>query len=347
MSIHDCVIVGAGQAGLSTAFYLQRRGVTPLLLDNQPAPGAAWRHVWPSMTLFSTPDFSNMSGTPMPHYDGYPPAQHVIDYFAAYESRYNFDIRRPIQVSDANFDTQREIFNLEAHSAENSDAPQLNLQAKQLVAATGTWSSPFIPFYPGHFSGRQWHSAFYPGTEPFHDHKVAVVGAANSAAQIAAELTDVAEVTWFTRHEPRWMPDEVDGRELFRRNRMRAHAILRGEPDPGGEQGSGEIVMLPKVLRARDSGALQATPMFNSLDELTADGFEHVIWCTGFRPALGPFRSLLAGAESSSAQLESGVGGFHLVGFGEATGPGSGTILGVQPFAKATAQTIAESLNRG
>ena len=27
--IHDCIIVGAGQAGLSTAFYLQRRGITP------------------------------------------------------------------------------------------------------------------------------------------------------------------------------------------------------------------------------------------------------------------------------------------------------------------------------
>lgn len=159
--IHDCIIVGAGQAGLSTAFYLQRRGITPVILDNQPGPGAAWRHVWPSMTLFSTPGFSNMSGMPMPSYHGpgdFPDAQHVIDYFTAYEQRYGFDIRRPVDVLKVNADTANG-FVLETSEGE--------FRARTVVAATGTWAAPFVPFLPGTFRGRQTHSATYAGPEEF------------------------------------------------------------------------------------------------------------------------------------------------------------------------------------
>ena len=163
---------------------------------------------------------------------------------------------------------------------------------------------------------------------------MAVVGAANSGAQIAAELSQVARVTWYTRHEPQWMPDDVDGRVLFQRNRQRALAILRNEPDPGPDSQLGDIVMLPHVLQARDAGRLTATRMFASLDEVKA---EHLIWCTGFRPALGPVRELLDGRVPT-------VPGLHLVGYGDWTGPGSATITGVGPSAKQAAQEIIAAL---
>src|SRR5699024_2667104 len=80
------------------------------------------------------------------------------------------------------------------------------------------------------------------------------------------------------------------GRVLFRRNRQRALAVQRGETDPGADSELGDIVVLPEVRAARDAGWLAATPMFNSLNEVRAD---HLIWCTGFRPSLGPVRRLL------------------------------------------------------
>ncbi len=156
---------------------------------------------------------------------------------------------------------------------------------------------------------------------------VAVVGAANSGAQIAAELTEVAEVTWYTRHKPPWMPDDVDGRVLFHRNRQRALALVRGEPDPGTDTTLGDIVVLPGVRAARDSGRLVATPMFRSLDEVDAD---HLIWCTGFRPALGPVRGLMG----------EDVPGLFFVGYGDWVGPGAATIMGVGPFAKRAAEGV-------
>lgn len=329
---HQVVVVGGGQAGLATAFYLLRAGIDLLVLDDQDGPGGAWRHVWPSMTLFSTSGFSNLPGIPMPAYDGFPPATHVVDYLTAYEERYAVPVERPVHV-DRVEPTGRELGSGGRFLVRAGDR---GWPADHVVAATGTWSSPFVPHLPGTFRGRQWHSANYPGVAPFRGTRVAVVGGANSAAQVAAELSGVADLTWFTRREPRWMPDDVDGRVLFQRNRERMLAVLRGEEDPGADSQLGDIVMLPEVLAAREDGRLRATPMFTSLDELDEARIDHLIWCTGFRPALGPVRSLLEDREPA-------VPGLHLVGYGDWVGPGSATITGLGPYAKATARAIAES----
>lgn len=316
---HEAIVIGGGQSGLATAYYLRKYGVDFIVLDDQPAPGGAWRHAWPSLTLFSAAEFSNLPGWPMPHYEGYPPAEHVVSYLEEYERRYQIPVVRPVHVDSVEHDG---TFRVRAGDALYT--------AEALVAATGTWSAPYVPYVPGTFSGRQWHTVTYPGPEPFRGARVAVVGGGNSGAQIAAELTEVAEVTWYTRREPRWIPDDIDGRDLFRRARKRVLAIQRGEPDPGPDRSLGDIVAVPPVRAARDSGRLRATPMFDSLDEVRG---EHLIWCTGFRPALAPVRSLL------SAPLP-----LFLVGYGDIVGPGAATITGVAPFAKEAARRVAEAV---
>lgn len=125
------------------------------------------------------------------------------------------------------------------------------------------------------------------------------------------------------------------------RGRQRHSSTYPG-PDPfrgakiavvGGDSGPnlGDIVALPHLRELRDSDQLTATPIFDSLSELDHD---HLIWCTGFRPALGPFRHLMRGRETAVKNL-------HLVGYGNWTGDGSATLMGVGPFAKHTAQVVA------
>ena len=326
--MRDCIVIGGGQAGLATAYYLRRDGIEPLILDDQNGPGAAWRHVWPSMTLFSSASFSHLPGMPMPRYDGFPPASHVIAYLEKYEERYGFEVRRPVHVSSLSWTGS-------TYALETSVGA---MEARTVVAASGTWSAPYVPFVPGAFDGTQWHSARYPGPKPFEGKRVAVVGAKNSGAQIAAELTRVADVTWYTRHEPRWMADDVDGRVLFEDAHRRVIALMRGEPDPGPGP-TGDIVMMPEVLEARDSGRLKATPMFNSLDQVKAD---HLIWCTGFRPSLRVLREVLDSSSGTPVPLHPGL---FLVGYGDIVGPGAATITGVGPFAKRAAAGVKELLN--
>ncbi|MDK6565504.1 NAD(P)-binding domain-containing protein [Corynebacterium pyruviciproducens] len=312
----DVLIIGGGQSGLATAYYVRKATDNYLVLDNQERPGGAWLHAWDSMTLFSASSFSNLPGYPMPSTPGYPSRDHVIDYLTEYERRYALPVVCPVEVTDIAYSHARFTVNN-------------RWSARELIGATGTWSSPFVPHYPGTFRGTQWHSGTYPGPEPFAGTSVAVVGGGNSAAQIAAELSSCTEVTWYTRRPPRFIPDDVDGLELFHNNRKRMLAILRGEKDPGPDRELGDIVMLPAIRAARDSGRLVAHPMFDSLDNVTAD---HLIWCTGFRPALGPLRGHLHNPH------------LHLVGYGDIVGPGAATITGVAPYAKAAAKKATQNL---
>ncbi|MGV0433910.1 NAD(P)-binding domain-containing protein [Corynebacterium ureicelerivorans] len=312
--MRDAVVVGAGQSGLAVSYYLRKYGADFVVLDASDAPGGAWPHYWDALTLFSRAEFSNLPGWPMPNFDGYPPRDHVVDYLTRYERRYDLPIRRGERVTQVRYDGS--AFHLNS------------LTARNVVMATGIWSAPFVPFVPGTFAGTQLHSASYRRPSNFAGQRVAVVGGGNSGAQIVADLGLAGvSVQWFTRRPPSFMPEDIDGEQLFRRNRERFVAIAHGEEDPGGADFRGEIVQVPEVRRAKDAGLLGATPMPAPLDQLT--DFDAIIWATGFRPALSPIRG-----------IPRDTPGLFVLGFDNINGPGAGTIGGVSPFARDIARQI-------
>lgn len=344
----DVAVIGGGQAGLAVGYYLRRAGLSFVILDDQDAPGGAWRHVWPSLRLFSPAEYSSLPGRLMPRTSGgNPDADHVIRYLADYEERYSLPVVRPVRV--AQVIPTSEGFQL------LTDAGQW--RARAVVNTTGTWSQPFWLTMPGQrsFRGNQIHSADYRGPGKFKGQSVLVVGGANSAAQIAADLVDSAEVTWCLRGQPRYLPDDVDGRELFRVASQRVRALAAGEPDPGGVANLGDIVAVPPVKKARDAGLLIPHPMF---DRFTRDGVvwgdgsfrrvDAVIWCTGFRPALRHLRKLDLrepdGTISLTGTASTRIPGLYFAGYGDWTGPGSATLVGVGSTAKATVGAIAGDL---
>ncbi len=85
--IFDVVVIGAGQAGLASAYYLRRADVRFVILDAEEGPGGAWRHAWNSLHLFSPASFSSLPGWMMPAKTeaAYPSRNEVVDYLARYE----------------------------------------------------------------------------------------------------------------------------------------------------------------------------------------------------------------------------------------------------------------------
>lgn len=353
----DVAVVGGGQAALATGFYLRRAGLVPgedfVILDAGRTPGGAWPRMWEGLRLFSPSSLSSLPGWMMPPWNdaelGYPPRLHVVEYLTAYEDRYDLKVLRPHRVEAvrrADDDPQGRLL---------VSASGLDVSAKAVVSATGIWDRPFWPSYPGmgEFEGRQLHAADYDRPEQFAGQRVLVVGGGNSAAQILAEVSAVADTIWVTLRPPRFLPDEVDGRVLFATARARMRALAEGR-DHHGVAGLGDIVMVDSVKDARDRGVLKAQPMFGRLapdgvawPDGTHASVEAVIWCTGFRPALRHLRPLglrrrggrvAVGGPAGTRAL--GEPRLHLVGYGDWTGAASATLAGVGPSARATAAAL-------
>ena len=356
----DVAVIGGGQAGLATGFYLRRTGMVPgtdfVILDAGKAPGGAWPRMWDGLRLFSPSSFSSLPGWMMPSWNdavlGYPPRDHVVKYLSAYEARYGLAVlrtHRVERVTRADDDPRGRLL---------VTAGELTVAARAVVSATGIWDRPFWPAYPGmaEFTGRQLHAADYRIPDEFAGQRVAVVGGGNSAAQILAEVSTVADTTWVTPRPPRFLPDDVDGRALFATARARIKALEEGR-DHAGVAGLGDIVMVASVKDARDRGVLKAQPMFARLTAtglVWADGtvqaVDAVIWCTGFRLALRHLRGLglrtergrvpVGGDSGTQARAERRL---YLVGYGDWTGPASATLAGVGPSARATAAALTSS----
>ncbi|KEI43091.1 ArsO family NAD(P)H-dependent flavin-containing monooxygenase [Saccharopolyspora rectivirgula] len=345
--VHDVVVVGGGQAGLAAGYFLRRSGLDFVILDDQDAPGGAWQHYWPSLQLFSPAEHSPLPGWWMPRQPGreFPDTGHVVDYLTRYERRYRLPVRRPVRV-DGVHDAGPHLL---------VSAGERSWSARVVISATGTWSAPHVPVVPGVFGGRQLHTADYRGPEEFAGERVVVVGGGNSAAQILAEVSTVAETTWVTRRPPRFMPDGVDGRVLFDVATRREAARRAGLPDTGGPRQLGDIVVVDAVREARERGVLRARPMF---DRLTERGVawagapeldcDVIIWCTGFRPALQHLAPLGLGdrveVDGTRSVREPRL---HLLGYGDWTGWASATLIGAGRAAKRAVARIVEQLSGG
>jgi len=336
--ILDVVVIGGGQSALTVAYFLKRTGLSYVLLDAESAPGGAWQHGWDSLRLFSPSAWSSIAGWPMPAVsDGTPGRDDVVDYLTQYERRYDFPIIRSTRVTRVeNIESGLRVISGDSY-----------WDAKAVISATGTWSRPVIPAYPGHelFEGEQIHSAHYAGPSAFEGKTVLVVGGGNSGAQIYAEVSKVAQATWVTQEAPRFLPDEVDGRALFERATARLKAQQEGLELPQSEGGLGDIVMVPTVKEARERGVLSSVRPFTSFtptgviwpsgNETRVDA---VIWCTGFSPALDHLTSLgIVGLDNNIAVTENrsvGLPNLWLVGYGDWTGLASATLIGVTRTAR-------------
>ena len=190
--------------------------------------------------------------------------------------------------------------------------------------------------------------------------RVLVVGGGNSAAQILAEVSEHADTVWVTKRPPRFLPDGVDGRDLFAAATQRVRALREGGVHDG-VGGLGDIVMVASVKDARDRGVLKAQPMFSRFtttgvawSDGTDTDVDAVVWCTGFRPALGHLarlqprrtngRVLTVPRDGVPGTEAVGAPGLFLVGYGDWTGPASATLIGVGRTARATAADIVARL---
>jgi thioredoxin reductase len=344
-------VIGAGQAGLSAAYHLRRRGLVPdrgfIVLDQSPQPGGAWQFRWPSLKLSSVNRIHDLPG--MRFSDAVDTDATEVEasvavpqYFAAYERAFELPVYRPVTVTVVC--DRGERLRIETDRGE--------LSARGLINATGTWETPYIPDYPGaeRFRGRQLHTRDYRRAEEFAGKHVIVVGGGISAIQLLDEISRVTTTTWVTRRPPEFRAGpftEEAGRAAVA---LVEERVRRGLPPTSVVSVTG-LPITPAVEAMRARGALARLPMFSEIFEDgvrwpdgSAQRADVILWCTGFRSSLDHLAPLMlreqGGGITMSGRLATQVAKdprIHLVGYG----PSASTIGANRAGAAAAGELMA------
>jgi putative flavoprotein involved in K+ transport len=281
----EAVVIGAGQAGLAVGHHLAARNVDFVILDGASRVGATWRKRWDSLRLFTPAGYSGLPGMPFPA-----PAFHlpnrdeVVDYLTRYADHFDLPLRLDSRARSLGHDGDRFVLRTDSHVFE----------ADNVVVATGPFQQPRIPSIADRLSSeiQQLHSSDYRNPRDLPDGPVLVVGAGNSGAQIALELSRDRHV-WLAGRNTGYVPRRLLGRDVFDWIwPVMAHAStdtrlgrrLRERTRRGGDQRIG--IAESALTEAGIIRVGRLTSERSGLPECEGTVIDPrvIVWCTGFQP---------------------------------------------------------------
>lgn len=283
----DALVIGAGQAGLAAAYYLQQHGASFVVLDERPAVGDVWATRYDSLRLFSPAWASNLPGLPWP---GDARRYPTKDETAAYLRHYAQHFRFPIETSQRVTAVQPAPDGYAVTTAAGQ-----HYRARRVVVCTGPYAAPRVPEFGRHLPREvvQLHSSQYqrpeqlPGAGP-----VAVVGSGNSALQIGADLAATGRKVFaaFDEKTPAMPNNTLMWKLLLGAGILQAGTTtwlgryMRRQPEPVV---SADLHRLRRYPNVRFMGRAQAATAAAELrgPHITTPPLEAVVWATGYAPA--------------------------------------------------------------
>lgn len=185
--MHDLIIIGAGPIGMTCAIEARRVGLDALIIDKGMLVNTLF-HFPTNMTFFSTSLLLEIGDVPFVSHDEKPTRRESLEYY-----------RRVYESWKLNAHFYEEVLDVQkANDHFSVITNKSTYPSKAVIVATGFYDLPVLMHVPGEELPKVFH--YYDEPHPFVDQKVAVVGAANSACDVALELWHKgADVTMLIR----------------------------------------------------------------------------------------------------------------------------------------------------
>ncbi len=289
----ETLIIGAGQAGLATAYHLQKRHRRVLIVDRNGRIGDNWRQHYDSLRLYTPARYNALPGLPFPARHGwvFPGKDDVAEYLERYAARFDLPVRTSTTV---------DRLSARAGGGYLATVGADDITCDNVVVATGSFGrTPYVPDLARRLDPgiRQMHSSGYKHSRQLQDGAVLVVGASHSGTDIAFELAAGRE-TILAGRDCGQIPIRWDSRLLrvtlpllvfvWRHVLTRRSSLGRKEMAQVRAHG-GPMVRVKRSdladrgVRRRTSRVTGVHRGLPELDDGTVLDVRNVIWCTGFR----------------------------------------------------------------
>lgn len=208
----DTIIIGGGQAGLSSSYYLKKLGRDHIVLEQADSPANVWRtDRWDSFTLL-TPNWTfRLPGAEYSDQNpkGFMPREEIISRFDRYVEQYQLPVQFNTQVTSVELSTEVGSYLVRTDSTD--------LHANNVIIATGLFQKPKIPTLQHDLSKDilQLHSGQYRNSQSLPAGAVLVVGSGQSGCQIVDELVENGRKVYLSVGSAGRAPRRYRGKDVF------------------------------------------------------------------------------------------------------------------------------------
>ncbi|KAJ9614972.1 hypothetical protein H2200_001046 [Cladophialophora chaetospira] len=186
---YECVVVGAGFAGLCLAGRLQATGIHYLVIERNDNIGDNWTKRYDSARFHTSKYYSDMPLGPVfrEGYDYFPTGKELARGYQEYVDRHQLNISLSTSLENATFDEDAEMWTLHI----NNKGQKSTLKTPHFVFAIGAGGSvPKMPVLPNRdaYKGIVIHSATYKNADEWKGKNGVIVGTGNTAHDVAEDM---------------------------------------------------------------------------------------------------------------------------------------------------------------
>src|SRR5688572_18641153 len=204
--IYDIIIIGAGPIGLACGIEAKKAALNYLIIEKGCLVNSLYNYPL-NMTFFSTSERLEIGGVPFISHGPKPNRFEALEYYRRVCMSWELNVRLYESVDSSVQENGRHFIS----------TTKGKYSAKAVVLALGFYDLPFLLNVPGEDLPKVKH--YYDEPHPYFLQKVIVVGAANSAVDVALETwRKGAEVTMVIREDSirdsvkYWVKPDIENR---------------------------------------------------------------------------------------------------------------------------------------